>query len=287
MLSYGKQKLRGTVVPLITPLLDPETPDTEGLRNMIEHVIDGGVSGIFVLGSTGEGPALPHAVRRQVVTESVRITSGRCTLLVNVSGDSPLDSIGSARFAEAAGADAVVASPPCYLPLNDAELTAFYQRLSESVRIPVYVYNMPELTNVKISMRALEKILPLPNIAGIKDSSGDMGFFKEILTRFGKLDGLSIFMGPDALTRQALLLGADGGVNSGANWKPEVYSGLCRAAADKKEEEMERCQRIILDVQNIYKCRSGSPGVIRGLKKVLADMGLIRNILAFPGENLQ
>lgn len=283
MLESSEKKLKGTVVPLVTPLSTPDELDVAGLVRMIDYVVDGGVSAIFVLGSTGEGPALPWELRREVVKQSVRLVGKRIPLLVNVSSDSAGESLKFATFSEQCGADAVVASPPCYLPNSDDELVEFYRTMARSISIPVYVYNMPELTKVFIGLEALKKILELPNIGGIKDSSGNFEFFTRLLEQFRGRDDLSVFMGPDTLTRKALELGADGGVNAGANLRPEFYSGLYKAVLSGNRSEAEVCEAGIRLLQDIYKGRPGSPGVIRGLKRMLSEKGLIRNVLSFPG----
>ena len=282
-MSYTGKKLCGVVVPLVTPLRDRETLDADGMKRMIEYVITGGVNAIFILGSTGEGPALHWELRRETVKTTVELTAGRVPLLVNISCDSAEESIRFAGFCEKHGVDAVVASPPCYLPYQDDELIEFYRILTNRTNLPVYVYNMPELTKVSISLNALEQILELPGVAGVKDSSGDLEFFRALTEKFAGRKELSIFMGPDALTRQALALGADGGVNSGANFRPEIYSGLYRSMKAGNQIDADHFQKEILELQKIYQVRPGSPGVIRGLKRVLSEKGLIRNIPVFPG----
>jgi dihydrodipicolinate synthase/N-acetylneuraminate lyase len=283
MLNSSEKKLKGTVVPLVTPLSTPYKLDVDGLARMIDYVVDGDMSAIFVLGSTGEGPALPWVLRREMVKRSVEFVSKRIPLLVNVSSDSAGESVKFAMFSESSGADAVVASPPCYLPNSDDELFEFYRTMARSVSIPVYVYNMPELTKVFIGLEVLKRILELPNIGGIKDSSGNFDFFTRLLELFRGCDALSIFMGPDTLTRKALEMGADGGVNAGANLRPEFYSGLYKAVLNGDCAQAFSYEESILLLQEIYKVRPGSVGVIRGLKRMLSEKGLIRNVLSFPG----
>ncbi len=282
-MSYNGQKLTGIVVPMVTPLNRDGSLDLTGLKSMLEHEISGGVSGIFILGSTGEGPALKWDLRREMVCATVALLQGRLPLLVNISSESADESISFAQFCEQHGADAVVASPPCYLVNEGEELIAFFKGITEAIKLPVYVYNMPELTKIFIPLKEMEVILEIPGIAGVKDSSGDMAFFKELVSKNCGREDLSIFMGPDALTLQALQLGADGGVNSGANLRPEIYSGLYRSVKAGSATDAERFQLEILALQEVYKGRPGSAGVLRGLKKALAEKGLLQNFLAFPG----
>ena len=152
------KKVQGIIVPLLTPLATPETIDEAATRRLVDHVITGGVHGIFILGSTGEGPALSGEAQREFIRICVDAVGGRVPLLVGISEASAVESVRLGKFAAEAGADAVVAAVPCYLPPDEDEQVAFYRYLAEAVPLPLFVYNMPSLTRVSLQLSALERI---------------------------------------------------------------------------------------------------------------------------------
>lgn len=276
------KKYRGILVPAITPLDTPCTVDLPAVKPFFDYMISGGVHGIFILGSTGEGPALSVAEQKKLILESVKVIGSRVPLLVGISGASGTESIELGKFALAAGADAVVAAPPCYIPAEtDAEIFNYYQVLSEVFSGKLFVYNMPALTKVAISPDLALKLLALPGVIGYKDSGGKLEDLLYIL-RNGKHLGKAIFVGPEHLTMQAMLAGADGGVNGGANLLPELFSGLVAAVDEGNTEKMNGLQKKIEDFQPAYGTPCTSPGVIRALKSGLSRKGLMKNIVAFP-----
>lgn len=281
------KKYHGILVPVVTPLDSPGTVDLPAVRPFFDYMINGGVHGIFILGSTGEGPALSIAEQKKFILESVKVTGSRVPLLVGISGASGMESIELGRFALEAGADAVVAAPPCYIPAeNEEEIFNYYKILSEEFSGKLFVYNMPALTKVAISPDLALRLLALPGVIGYKDSSGILEDLLYVLRESRDL-GKAIFVGPEHLTLQAMLAGADGGVNGGANLLPELFSGLVAAVDTGDAEKMNALQREIEDFQPNYGTPCTCPGVIRALKRALSGKGLIKNILAFPNLPLE
>lgn len=281
------KKYHGILVPVVTPLDSPGTVDLPAVRPFFDYMINGGVHGIFILGSTGEGPALSIAEQKKFILESVKVTASRVPLLVGISGTSGMESIELGRFALEAGADAVVAAPPCYIPAeNEEEIFNYYKILSEEFSGKLFVYNMPALTKVAISPDLALRLLALPGVIGYKDSSGILEDLLYVLRESRDL-GKAIFVGPEHLTLQAMLAGADGGVNGGANLLPELFSGLVAAVDAGDAEKMNALQREIEDFQPNYGTPCTCPGVIRALKRALSGKGLIKNILAFPNLPLE
>ena len=151
-------KLKGIVPPLVTPLLNNTTIDTEGLERLIEHVIAGGVHGIFILGTTGEAQSISVELRHEMIRQSARILNKRLPLLVGISDTSLQDSLSLARLASDSGADAVVSAPPYYFATGQAELAEFYEQLIPELPLPVYLYNMPTHTKVSFAPDTIRRI---------------------------------------------------------------------------------------------------------------------------------
>ena len=145
------KKYHGIIVPAITPLATPYTVDIPAVKPFFDYMIDGGVHAVFILGSTGEGPALSCAEQKKFILEAVKVIASRVPLLVGISGASGAESIELGKFALEAGADAVVAAPPCYIPAqNEDEIFNYYKVLSEEFSGKLFVYNMPALTKISI-----------------------------------------------------------------------------------------------------------------------------------------
>src|SRR5206468_10334956 len=166
--SMMKPKLTGIVPPLVTPLSDRDTLDVGGVERLMEHVIAGGVSGVFVLGTTGEGPSLSYRLRREVIDRACKVVRGRVRVLVGVTDTSAVEAVALARHAADAGADAVVLAPPYYLIASQAELLEYLQRLTPQLALPVYLYNMPSLTKVSFEQDTVRRALELPKVIGLK-----------------------------------------------------------------------------------------------------------------------
>ena len=277
------RKLQGIIVPLVTPLATPDTIDPRGTRNTINHVIQGGVDAIFLLGSTGEGPALTVETQHRFLEIAMECVAGRCPVLVGISSASAVETLELGRFAARCGADAVVAAPPCYLPADDRELYNYFERLAGETELPLYLYNMPALTKVTLHPALVERLAKIPGIAGYKDSSGDLNAFADVIRRLGGREDFSLLTGPEALTATTIRMGGDGGVNGGANLRPEIFRDLYQAVQKNDAAAEKRAQAEILELQKLYDSRPGTPGVIRGLKHAMAQQGLLKNILAFPG----
>lgn len=132
--------------------------DVQGLDNLIEHVIEGGVHGVFILGTTGEAQSLSFDLRAQMVVETAKLLKARLPLLVGISDTSVSDSCRLAQIAKENGADAVVSAPPYYYATGQAELAEFYETLIPQLPLPIYLYNMPTHTKVSFAPETIKRI---------------------------------------------------------------------------------------------------------------------------------
>jgi 4-hydroxy-tetrahydrodipicolinate synthase len=146
--SITPRRFHGIVPPLVTPLLAADAIDVGGLERLVEHVVSGGVHGLFVLGTTGEGPSLSHRLQKELIDRVVRLVAGRVPVLVGISDTSMEESLSLARAAATSGADAVVATTPYYFPAGQEPLVRWGRDLASHVPLPLLLYNMPEMTKV-------------------------------------------------------------------------------------------------------------------------------------------
>lgn len=275
--------LSGIVPPLVTPLIDDNTLDIEGLEKLLTHVIDGGVHGIFILGTTGEAQSLGFDLRVEMIRETSRILDKRLPLLVGISDTSVDDSVKLATVAKECGADAVVSAPPYYYATGQAELAEFYEILIPKLPLPVYLYNMPTHTKVMFAPETVKRIAKDRKVIGFKDSSANGAFFQSVMYEMHDREDFSIFVGPEEMTAEVVLLGAQGGVNGGANMFPRLYVDLYNAARDGKIQEVRRLQKIVMQIsRTIYTQGNHGSSYLKGVKCVLSILGICNGHLASP-----
>jgi dihydrodipicolinate synthase/N-acetylneuraminate lyase len=286
-MPHDLTNLRGIVPPLVTPLAGPDALDVAGLERLLARVLSAPVAGVFVLGTTGEGPNLSHRLRREVIEQTVTLVAGRVPVFVGITDTSMADCAALADFAAGKGADAVVVAPPYYHKPSPAELRRWLATLAPRQPMPLYPYNMPAHTRTIFDQDTLKLAMDLPNCPGFKDSGGDLAYFESVLRlRDRHRPSWRVFVGPEHLTRQATALGGDGGVNGGANCFPQLFTDLF-AAADRKDDAIaERLHERVLVLGGIYRLGEGESAVVRGLKAALAQMGICSDLCAEPWESL-
>ena len=222
-------KYHGAVVPLVTPFTAQGALDEAALERLVEAQIVGGVEGIFVLGTTGEGAHVPRALRRRLVEVAVKRAAKRTLIFVGL-GDVRLADVAEANEFFHAGADAVVVHPPIAEKVATDRLQDWFRALLEKMEGPVLLYNMPMTTGVSIPLDAVENLLGHPKFVGLKDSENNPQRLEETMRRFGGKKDFAVFVGVGALMEKGLKLGADGIVPSVGNLIPDVCHQLCVAA---------------------------------------------------------
>ncbi len=280
-------KLKGIVPPLMTPLTSRGDLDIEGLGNLIEHVIGGGVHGIFILGTTGEGPALGRRLQREMIEATCRLVAGRLPVLVGISAAALEDSVWLASVAQASGAAAAVAAPPCYYPLGEPELFDYYESLMKCIALPLYLYNMPSMTKIAMRPSTVMRLARIPGIIGYKDSSGNMCELHEIILGLQDREDFSILVGPEELLGEAVFFGADGGVSGGANLNPGLFVAMYEAACQGDRERMRALQRAIYSQRRLYQIGHHPSSMLKGVKCALALRHVCQDDLVAPFHHFE
>jgi 4-hydroxy-tetrahydrodipicolinate synthase len=278
-----KPVYRGILPPIVTPLSGRDTLDMGGLERLIEHLVIGGVHGLFVLGTTGEAPSLSHRLRREMVASTIRFVAGRVPVLVGITDTSFIESVELARFAADQGARAVVTAPPYYHPAGQPELVEFLEDLAAELSLPLFLYNIPSLTKVSFELSTVAKAMQMDGVIGVKDSSGDMIHVHRLIELARGRDDWTVLIGPEELTAEAVLLGAHGGINGGANVFPKLYVDLYNAAA---AGDLARARELHLRVLalsgSLYTVGRHSSSIIKGIKCALSLLGICNDTLAEP-----
>ncbi|MCP3966032.1 MAG: dihydrodipicolinate synthase family protein [Lentisphaerae bacterium] len=280
--NNSKLVLKGVIPPLVTPLLSENRIDRVGLERLVEHVIDGGVHGLFLLGTTGEGPSLSAKLKREVVNYACNAVKSRVPVLVGISDTSFEESILLAKHAAECGADAVVLAPPYYFPSGQPELLEYLRHIAPKLPLPLVLYNMPAFTKVDIEVDTLRRASEINNLIAFKDSSGNMIRFHEYMTAMCYVPDFSLLMGPEELLAEAVLFGASGGVAGGANIWPELFVSLYDAANAGDVCNIRLLQEKVFKLRKVYSCGRFASSGIKGIKSALALLDICSDFMAEP-----
>ncbi len=275
--------LRGIIPPLVTPLLNNDSLDLEGLKRLIEHTISGGVHGIFILGTTGEFASLSYKLREELIEYTCQWVKGRVPVLVGITDSAFSESLRLAKIAAQCGADAVVLAPPYYFAAGQPELLEYLQRMMVQMPLPLFLYNMPTHTKVKFMPETVRMAAEIPGIIGMKDSSSDLAYFKQVQYALRDRDDFTFMVGPEEFMAEFVLTGGHGGVNGGANMFPKLYVDLYNAALSRDLDKIKTLQQKVMQISTtIYSVGSYGSSYLKGLKCALSLMGICSDFMAEP-----
>ena len=206
----------------LTLLHEDQTFDEQKQRALIRWLMNRGVDGFYVGGSTGEGPLLTTDIRRQLIKTVVDEVNHRLPVICYIGYADTLQSIDLAQYAEDVGADGISAVPPYYYPFGFDEVYGYYKAISEHVAIPVFVYHIQSRNTM--SQDDMVQLLELPNVAGLKFTGSDHYAMQQV--KQAAPDKL-VFSGRDEQCLSGLITGADGLIGSTYNVIPEIYLAIC------------------------------------------------------------
>ena len=276
----------GVVPPVVTPLTADGAIDLVSFERLVNHLIDGGVDGLFVLGSSGEVAFLSDADRSLILTEAVRISAGRVKVMTGVNDMTPARVIQQVRLAEAAGVDAIVATAPFYTLPSPAEIETHFRLIAAATALPIFAYDVPVRVHNKLGHEMLVRLGTEGIIAGVKDSSGDdVGFRRLVMANRAAGSPLVLFTGHEVVVDGALLLGADGVVPGLGNVDPKRYVDLFAASQAGDWDAVRRIQDELAELFDIVFQAKGVSGEAAGLgafKTALAHLGVISTNLMSP-----
>lgn len=283
MTQSASPAYRGIIPPIITPLKDRDTLDVAGLERLVEHTLGGGVHGIFALGTTGEAPSLSYRLRREMVERTCKLVGGRVPVLVGITDTSFVESVELARFSAESGAKAVVLSAPYYFPVGQPELVEYVEDLVPELPLPVFLYNMPSHTKVTFELDTVRRAMQLPSVVGLKDSSGNMVYYHQLVHELAQRPDWSLLVGPEELLGESVLLGGHGGVCGGANLCPRLYVELYEAAVKSDVHRVMELHAQVMRISgSIYKVGRYGSAFIKSVKCALSVLGICDDFLAEP-----
>jgi len=272
-------KFEGVITPLVTPLNEEEELDEEALRRLVRYVVEGGVHGVIVCGTTGEYPAIRDNVRQkavEVVLDEVRQRGRKVAVIAGASDTGTRRVVENIKRLEKLGLDGVLITPPYFfMKVGDDQLYEHYRIIGQESPFPVLIYNIPQLTHTPLSAELIIRLSQLPGIVGIKDCTGDMGHLKRIIE--GVKGEFSVLQGLEEIAFESLLAGADGFVASISNLIPAECARLYEICQESRAEG-EVLQRRINSIARIYEWGR----IAGGLKCALSILGLCGEKVASP-----
>jgi 4-hydroxy-tetrahydrodipicolinate synthase len=219
-------KPKGIIPAVITPLTKEGKFNEKAMRKLLNYLIEGGVHGLFVVGTTGEFYGLIPEEKRDIYKITVDEVHGRVPVYAGTNGITTRETVMLTQIAEECKVDAVSVLTPMFLSPSQDQLINHYHIIAENTGLPVILYNNPPKTSVSLTPATVAKLAEVPNIAGIKDSSGDLTVTAEYIRLTQHIDGFSVLMGRDTLIYGALCYGAAGSIASCANVAPRLCADI-------------------------------------------------------------
>lgn len=217
---------KGIIPPIITPLTEAGEVNYPVLRQMVNHLLDNGVHGLFPLGTTGEFYAFDNDTYRKILETVKEETAGRVPVYGGASHITTRGVIELVKICEEVGMDAVSVLTPMFVSQTQEELYDYYAEIAANTTLPIIMYNNKPKTNVTITPDTVAKLAAIDNIIAIKDSTGDMTNTAEYIRLTRENPNFHVLMGRDTLIHAALCYGASGAIASCANVAPRIAADI-------------------------------------------------------------
>jgi 4-hydroxy-tetrahydrodipicolinate synthase len=226
--------IEGVLPALITPFTKDNRVDKDGIRQNIEFLVDGGVSGVVPCGTTGEAATLSINEHEKVIEYAVEFSS--VPVVAGTGSNNTTEALELTKFAQDAGADAVLLITPYYNKPNDSGMLKHFMTIAESVDIPIIIYNVPSRTGINLKPELTAKLAKVSNIVGIKEASGSLDQITRIF-ELTKGEDFAVLSGDDGLTLPILSIGGTGVISVVANVAPKLVVSMIEAFRNGDREK--------------------------------------------------
>ena len=251
--------LKGSLVALITPFRDGKV-DEKAFQNFVEWQIEQGTEGVVPCGTTGESPTLSHAEHKRVVELCIEVAKGRVPVVAGTGSNSTAEAIDFTRHAKQAGADAALVVTPYYNKPTQEGLYQHYKAITESVDLPVIIYNIPARCVIDMSVATMARLAKLPNIVGVKDATNDLA--RPMRTRAAIGPDFSMLSGEDVTAIAFLGQGGDGCISVTANVAPRACADMHQAWRRGETATAMKINERLLPLHDALFCET-SPGPVK------------------------
>ncbi|MCD0478805.1 dihydrodipicolinate synthase family protein [Chryseobacterium sp. LC2016-29] len=266
----NKVPFKGVIAYPITPFDQEEKVDISLFKKLVERLVISGSHGIAPLGSTGVLPYLTDEEKEAITEATIQQVGGRVPILVGVSNLTTEKTIHHAKFAENAGADAVMIIPMSYWKLTDDEIVAHYDAVASKISIPIMAYNNPATSGVDMSPALLKRLLEIPNVTMIKESTGDIQRMHYLRKELG--EEVAFYNGSNPLALAAFAAGAKGWCTAAPNLIPELNIELYNAV---QNNDLETAQNLFYKQVDLLKfiVAKGLPRAVKSGLNILGENG--------------
>ena len=213
-------RFSGVWLPIITPFKDGEI-DYAGYERLVDHYVRAGVSGVIPLGTTGESPTIDDAEAEALVEQTVATVAGRVPILVGVGGNDTRKVVKAVKRLQKHAVQGILSVCPYYNRPSQDGMRAHFTRVAEATDRPILIYNIPYRTGVNLANETLLALAEVPNIAGVKDSSGVIAQSLDLLRQ--RPPGFAVLTGEDAFFYTMLAHGGDGGILASAHVETATF----------------------------------------------------------------
>jgi dihydrodipicolinate synthase/N-acetylneuraminate lyase len=240
--------------PVVTAFDKSGHPDMEANRRIWEHLIQGGVDGLVIMGSIGEFFAMTLEEKKCIIDEVTDCAKGRTKVYIGTSCMTPEETVEVSNYALQAGADAVMVISPYYFALSDKNVEYFYDEVAENIQGDMFLYNFPDRTGYDLSPQVTLNLLRKhSNIIGYKDTLGNMGHTRKLLcTVREEFPDFMVLSGFDEFFAHNLLSGGNGCIGGLSNIYPELFSGWVKAVDSGDMGKVSQIQKIVDGLMAIY-----------------------------------
>jgi 4-hydroxy-tetrahydrodipicolinate synthase len=261
-------RLSGVWLPIITPFKDGEV-DYAGYERLLEHYVRAGVSGVIPLGTTGESPTLDEAETEALVERTVATVAGRVPILIGVGGNDTRKVVKAVKRLQKHAVQGILSVCPYYNRPSQDGMREHFTRVAEATDRPILIYNIPYRTGVNLANETLLALAAIPNIAGVKDSSGHIAQSLDLLRQ--RPAGFTVLTGEDAFFYTMLAHGGDGGILASAHVETATFLSVYeRMVANDHQGALKAWSRLEPMVPLLFKEPNPVP-----IKHCLWRQGLI------------
>ncbi len=275
-------KPQGIMPALVTPFTeDGKHLNEEALRNVVKYCIELGVSGLVPCGTTGEFVNLTTEEKKKVISAVIDEANGKVKVVAGTGASGTDQALEMTKYAKDVGADAALIVTPYYLKPADRGIYEHYETIASQVDLPIILYNIPQVTGLSLPWQMVEDLAQIPNIVGVKDSSGQLSFILAVLEKVR--DKINVMCGHDEIVVGALAAGCSGAILASANFMPDVWVQIQNAI---KKGNLQTAQELQYKVQKMARitAKSGPVGTKQALNMMGMKVGPVRLPLSVGGE---
>ena len=273
--------VKGSLVAIVTPMLEDGAIDWPAYRRLIDWHIEQGTSGIVAVGTTGESPTLDMSEHGELIKVAVQQAAGRVPIIAGAGGNSTREAIELTTHAHKVGASATLQVVPYYNKPTQEGMFQHFQAVAQAVDLPVILYNVPSRTVADLQTETVVRLAQIPNVIGLKDATGDMVRGIGLLRELAKLNleqSFFLYSGNDDSCLALMAVGGSGVISVSANIAPAAMAAMCKAALAGDIASARKINDKLFPLHTVLYAETNPIG----FKWAMSELGLCQNALRLP-----